>query len=258
MLLALSLSVVAFGSLLRYFLTLSLSLVYLVPFLLPLLIRFVHSFPGFVYSPSLALQIHSLKLQTDRSPVICVGWLCAYMWVSGWCLPAIASIFLGVRLPRAYLLVVSLVGCFCLFLRSSPCMCPAVFGFAVLSVSITRQLASLRCLCVGCSCFVSLPVVSLLCALLSFRRFNHPWTFPCRPPLSDIARILRVWFYLRLHWFTWHCSVLITRLLGLICLRCCFVVVLGFCYVCMCMCVRCVCAHVWLSEFCVSPTATVF
>ena len=151
LLLAPSLSVVAFWSLLRSFLILSFSLVCLVPFLLPLLIRFVHSFPGFVYSPSLALQNTVLKITNWSFPVIFVGWSCAYMWVSGRCLPAIALIFLGVRLPRACLLVVSLVGCFCLFLCSSPCMCPAVFGFAVLSVSITRQLASLRCLCVGCS-----------------------------------------------------------------------------------------------------------
>ena len=52
-----SLSVVAFGSLLHSFLILSHSLICLVPFLLPLFTRFVHSFPAFVYSPSLALQI---------------------------------------------------------------------------------------------------------------------------------------------------------------------------------------------------------
>ena len=75
---------------------------------------------------------------------------------------------------------------------------------------------------------------------------------PCRPPLSDIARFLRVWFYLRLNWFTLHCGVSITRLLGG------FVVALGFCCVRVYMCVRCVCAHVLLCEFCVSATATVF
>ena len=53
----------------------------------------------------------------------------------------------------------------------------------------------------------------------------------CRPPLSDIARFLRVWFYLRLNWFTLHCGVLITRLLGG------FIVALGFCCVCVCVCV---------------------
>ena len=68
----------------------------------------------------------------------------------------------------------------------------------------------------------------------------------CRPPLSDIARFLRVWFYLRLNWFTLHCGVLIARLLGG------FIVALGFCCVCVCVyvCAVCLCSCAVMRVLC--------
>ena len=128
--------------------------------------------------------------------------------------------------------------CFC---RSHPCVCPAVFGLAVSafrSPICQPRLTASSWVVLG---FLFFLVVSLLCDLLRPRRFDRPLTslMPSsvarhRPPSPGM-----VFFAYKL--VTLHFGISITRLLGLVCLLRCFVVAFGFCCVCVCMRVWCVC-----------------
>ena len=126
-----------------------------------------------------------IKITNSSFPSRFCGWSCAYMWVSGWCLLAITSIVFGVRLPRACLLAVSLVGCFCLFLL-----------FFSLCVPCSVQLRSPWCFDHPSASFTSLSLCGLLlfcfsCCGVPLVCFAQSSAF--RSPVDFPPAVLRCW-----------------------------------------------------------------